>query len=314
MRLGALTITSGNTVQFQDAGTEQAASLSVTASTSTTFTWQARSHRRRDARERRGRRVVPQRPQHRRGFELRQHRHAADRRQRSGYGPARSTAPSTDTAGATTLGGSLTTSTVQLAATSLTADTTLNATGTVDFTSTLVGPAALTVTTPGLTTFSGTVGVGTALASLTTDGSGTTAINGGVVTTSGAQTYSDAVTLGANTTFNGVGVNFASTLNSSGTNRVLTVNDSGTAVFGGPVAAMLALTSITTYVAGTTDLNAATITTTGAQIYNDAGAPTTNAQNAQRSRLDVRVDGAIARHRVRPDAQRFGDHHVSSAP
>jgi len=39
-------------------------------------------------------------------------------------------------------------------------------------------------------------GGGNPLASLTTDAAGTTTINGGAVTTSGAQTYNDAVLLG----------------------------------------------------------------------------------------------------------------------
>src|SRR6266498_2704626 len=61
------------------------------------------------------------------------------------------------------------------------------------------GVQALTANTAGTTTFGGAVGSGARLASLTTDASGTTAINGGGVNTTGDQTYNDDVTLGADT-------------------------------------------------------------------------------------------------------------------
>jgi hypothetical protein len=51
-----------------------------------------------------------------------------------------------------------------------------------------------------LTTFTGTVGVTTPLASILTDNPGTTAINGGLNITTGFQSYLDNVTLGGNTT------------------------------------------------------------------------------------------------------------------
>ena len=53
--------------------------------------------------------------------------------------------------------------------------------------------------------FGGAVGGCTALTSVTTDAPGSTALNGGIVTTTGAQTYNDAVTLGANTTATSTG-------------------------------------------------------------------------------------------------------------
>ena len=55
------------------------------------------------------------------------------------------------------------------------------------FNDTLDGPGGLTANVSGATTFNGAVGGATALAYLTTDAPGTTAINGGLVTTSGAQ-------------------------------------------------------------------------------------------------------------------------------
>lgn len=85
----------------------------------------------------------------------------------------------------------------------LDAATTLGTTGSngnaITFNTTIDGAQALTLNTPGTTTLAGAVGHGTALASLATDAGGTTAINGGEVTTTGTQTYGDDVTLGADT-------------------------------------------------------------------------------------------------------------------
>ncbi|HEX2824854.1 MAG TPA: filamentous hemagglutinin N-terminal domain-containing protein [Burkholderiales bacterium] len=71
--------------------------------------------------------------------------------------------------------------------------------GTVTFSSTIDSPAtarALTVTTPAQIAFDGAVGGTAALASLTTNGGGAIAVNGGGVSTSGTQTYDNTVTLG----------------------------------------------------------------------------------------------------------------------
>src|SRR5262249_6369980 len=76
---------------------------------------------------------------------------------------------------------------------------TSNNNGAISFAKTLNGNFALAINTGGNTTFTGAVGGTTALASLTTDTNGITAINGGLVRTSRAQAYNDAVTLGANT-------------------------------------------------------------------------------------------------------------------
>src|SRR5204862_42316 len=67
----------------------------------------------------------------------------------------------------------------------------------VSFGSTVDGAGALRVNASGTTTFGGAVGGTASLTSVTTDAAGTTAINGGAVSTSGAQTYNDALTLGA---------------------------------------------------------------------------------------------------------------------
>src|SRR5438105_9609112 len=81
------------------------------------------------------------------------------------------------------------------------------------------GEEVLIVNASGVTTFSGAVGdAGKRLASLTTDAAGSTAINGGSVTTTGDQTYHDPVTLNAaanSTTLTGVNVTFDSTVRST---------------------------------------------------------------------------------------------------
>src|SRR5262249_58901507 len=61
----------------------------------------------------------------------------------------------------------------------------------------------------------GAVGGTTDLTSLTTDAAGSTDLNGGIVKTTGAQTYNDAVTLSAATTLTSTGagnVGFAKTV------------------------------------------------------------------------------------------------------
>src|SRR5205085_10248370 len=86
------------------------------------------------------------------------------------------------------------------------------------------------------------------------------------ITTSGAQTYNDAVTLGAATTLTGVGNTFNSTVNGA---QALTVNDSGTTTFNGAVGNATALTSLTTNAGGTTAINGGAVNTTAAQTYGD---------------------------------------------
>ncbi len=102
----------------------------------------------------------------------------------------------------TTLQGGTVTTTgaagqVYAGAVTLAADATLSAgAGPVTFANSVSGGHALAVNSSGATTFGGPVG-GTPLASLTTDAGGTTAINGGAVATTGAQTLNDPVALGA---------------------------------------------------------------------------------------------------------------------
>ena len=69
----------------------------------------------------------------------------------------------------------------------------------------LATPRTLAVNAGGVTTFRDAVGGVAALASLTTDSAGSTALDGGAVTTTNTQTYHDAVLLGQDTTLTSTG-------------------------------------------------------------------------------------------------------------
>ena len=191
------------------------------------------------------------------------------------------TSLTTDADGTTRIdGGPITTTGNQIYndAVTLGADATLSGNN-ITFASTVDGAQALTVNTSGsgTTTFSAPVGGTTALASLTTNADGSTHLNGGVVSTSGDQTYHDAVALGADTTVNGNDLTFGQTVDGA---FALTVNSNGAGVttFTGPVGGGTALTSLTTNADGRTRINGGAVNTTGAQSYGDAvtlGADTT---------------------------------------
>ena len=156
----------------------------------------------------------------------------------------------------------------------------LNGTTTVDFAQTVdsdaIGsPRSLLVNSP-LTVFGGAVGGSLPLASLTTDGSGglnLTRINGGLVTTTGDQTYNDTVRLGANTILTGNDITFATLLDSSeGALRTLLINSTGGGIttFNGAVGTLDRLARLETNLDGRTDINAVTINLNGASaLFND---------------------------------------------
>ena len=106
--------------------------------------------------------------------------------------------------------------------------------------------------------------------------------------------YSDADT----TLTAGVGnITFANTLNSTAGNTFsLTANSTGTTTFSGAVGTTDALSTLTTNAACTTALNGGSVTTTGAQTYNDAitlGADTTlTSTGAGAITLSSTVNGA----------------------
>jgi len=125
------------------------------------------------------------------------------------------------------------------------------------------GAQALTINSSGATTLGGAVNV----ASLTTDAAGSTSIAADVTTT-GAQSFGDPVTLTADAVLASTGggaISFGNTINGA---RALTLNTSGATTLGGVVGATTALTSLTTNVGGTLSLGG-NVTTTGAQSYGE---------------------------------------------
>ncbi len=151
------------------------------------------------------------------------------------------------------------------------ANTILTSTGSgaITFNQRLNGTHTLELNTDGDTTFNGTVGDTNELASLTTDANGTTFINGGSIATEGGQLFNDAVLLGANTVLSSSAsgsVNFKSTLNGA---HALNINTAGATIFDDQVGNSTPLTSLTTDVAGTTEVNGGSITTTGGQTFHD---------------------------------------------
>jgi filamentous hemagglutinin family protein len=140
------------------------------------------------------------------------------------------------------------------------------------------GGGSLGVTTGGTTTFGGAVGDTAALASLTTDAPGLTVLNGGRVTTTGDQSFGDAVVLGANTVLTSTAgglIGFGGTVNGA---QTLDVRTQGLTRFAGAVGNVTALASLATDAGGTTAIDGGTVTTSGSQVYGDAvtlGAGTT---------------------------------------
>ncbi|MES2673426.1 MAG: filamentous hemagglutinin N-terminal domain-containing protein, partial [Pseudomonadota bacterium] len=180
---------------------------------------------------------------------------------------------SSDATGATIMnGGSIATTGAQTYndAVTLGAITTLTGVN-VHFVDTVNGAYALTVNDSGTTTFSGVIGGVTPLSSLTTNAAGTSTIGTTAITTSGAQTYNDAVTLGANTTFTGAPITFGGTVN--GAFSLNASAGSSTLSFNAAVGGSTPLTSL---VAAGNAIVANDITTSGTQAYTAAGSTTLN--------------------------------------
>ena len=107
-----------------------------------------------------------------------------------------------------------------------------------------LGAVALTINVAGTTTFTNLGSPSTPLASVTTNAAGTTLIDTGAITTTGAQTYNDAVTLGTDTALTSTGVGaiaFNSTVDGA---RTLTASTGGTVTFGAAVGGGTALTAL----------------------------------------------------------------------
>ena len=169
----------------------------------------------------------------------------------------------------------------------------------VIFESTVDAASGLTVNSP-TTTFDGNVGFTTPLASLATSGSGNVVFAGSlsVVNTSGAQTFSQpAVVTATPVTFTSSAgtITFGSTLD--GASNLTLSSNTGT-VLDGVVGGNTNLTSLTLEGGATDTIDTTAITTTGAQIYNDAltlsAANTTLDTTNSAVTFDSTVDGANA--------------------
>src|SRR6185312_2631968 len=158
----------------------------------------------------------------------------------------------------------------------------------VTFAGAVDGAEALNVNSgTAATTFSGAVGGTTALTSLTTGSAGITALNGGIVTTTGAQSYGGPVTLGANSTLSGDNVQFNGTLNGA---QTLRVNDIGTTTFDGVVGGTMPLTSMYVDAPDAVTINTSSITTVGSQTYIGA---TTLASDTTLTGQGITFDGTV---------------------
>lgn len=146
--------------------------------------------------------------------------------------------------------------------------------GAIGFDDTLSGGFAVAVNTAGTATFTKAVTV----ASLTTDAGGKAQVNGGLIQTTGTQTFNDAVSVGADAVFESTGgqdVAFNSTLDGG---FKVEVKTAGATIFNDEVGGITPLVSLTTNAGGTTQVNGGLVKTTAEQTYNDAvsvGAPAT---------------------------------------
>ena len=159
------------------------------------------------------------------------------------------TSLATDGGGTTTLNGDVSTIGAQIYndAIILGGDASLTSigAGAISLTNTVDGAHSLAVNTAGVTTFGGMVGAATALTSLTTAASGGTTI-GGDVSTTGAQTYNDAVTMASDVILASHGGGSIDLNNAGNGAYHLVVNTAGVATFGGAVGAVVGLAGLTT--------------------------------------------------------------------
>jgi hypothetical protein len=155
-------------------------------------------------------------------------------------------------------------------------DVILTAVGDLTFDDLVDGAHALVANASGTTIFNGSVGSATPLASLVTDAQGSVEIHGGRVTTTGAQTYGEAMTLGADATFSSTAagsISFSSRIDTHAnavSAKSLTVNTTGLTNFSGAVGAQLPLSRLITDAGGTVHVQAGQVNTTGNQSYGDA--------------------------------------------
>jgi filamentous hemagglutinin family protein len=204
----------------------------------------------------------------------------------------------TNAGGTTSIGGNVTTTTTQTYndAVTLTGNAVLTGT-TPTFASTVAGGGFdLTLNFSGTTTVNGANFTG--IGNLATGNGGTTQLTG-AITTTGTQTYNDAVTLTGATTLASSGngaISLNGTVNGA---QTLAVNVTGTTTFAGAVGGTTPLTSLTTNAGGTTNVGG-NVTTTGTQTYNDAvtltgvGTRTFASTGNNALAFNATVDGASA--------------------
>ncbi len=118
---------------------------------------------------------------------------------------------------------------------------------------------ALAVNSDGATQLGGPVYA----ASVTTDAGGTLALNGGLVDTTGSQSYGELAVLGADTVLKGSNITLNQGADSADASQGLTI--AGNAAVNGALGAGSRLAALA--ITGTADLNGGVINTTGAQSY-----------------------------------------------
>ncbi|WP_293777560.1 filamentous hemagglutinin N-terminal domain-containing protein [uncultured Oxalicibacterium sp.] len=175
--------------------------------------------------------------------------------------------------------------------------------GGITFNGAIDGPRALTVATDGHTTFEGAIGSSSQLASLTVaNATSTLLMNGGSVTTSGAQLYnSDKVVLGRDTILQSTNaglVRFDGDIDAAiCTVASLTVNTQGATEFGGAIGTYRPLWSITTdglpSATNTVTFEQGTVITHGDQRYGETVILGANTKLTSYSQGDIVFGGPV---------------------
>ena len=194
----------------------------------------------------------------------------------------------TNVGGTTSIGANVTTTGAQTFndAVSLTAATALTSSGgaAISLNSTVNGAFTLAVNTTGATTFAGVVGP--TVVSVTTNVGGTTSI-GANVTTTGAQTFNDAVSLTASVTLTASTVTFFSL---AGAGNSLTLTCSAAVTVDGAI--YLGILNLLSNGVGTTNLTGV-ISTNGTQTYSNAVSLTGNTTLTSTGNLAISLSSTV---------------------
>jgi filamentous hemagglutinin family protein len=130
---------------------------------------------------------------------------------------------------------------------------------------------SLEISTTDTVRFEQSIGQTSPLFSLSIASEGRTQLDGGAVTTVGAQVYNNRVVLGEDTVLAGSGVSFGRALDGDLFPRALEINTTGNGqtTFSGPVGGSTPLTRLTTNADGSTRLFGNTVVTVEDQVYNN---------------------------------------------